>query len=121
MNSAIIYRDILTKRGNGMKKVALKVNTRAEKTIIVTALSAILAIIFDQKKKKPEKRKSFIQRTRKHYSRVDKIITKTIAKDVAANEARRLENEGITSPKLRKMTIEPSIPFDLKLEENSND
>ena len=34
-----------------MKKVAFKVNTSAEKTIIVTALSAILAIIFDQKRK----------------------------------------------------------------------
>ena len=46
------------KRGNGMKKVAFKVNTNAEKTIIVTALSAILAIIFDQKKKKPESAKA---------------------------------------------------------------
>lgn len=104
-----------------MKKVAFKVNTNAEKTIIVTALSAILAIIFDQKKKKPEKRRNFIQRTQKHYKRVDKLITKTIAKEVAANEAKRRENEGIRSAKLRKLSIEPSIPFDLKLEENTND
>ncbi len=104
-----------------MKKVAIKVNTNAEKTIIVTALSAILAIVFDQKKKKPTKRKNFIQRTAKHYKRVDKLVTKTIAKDVAANEKKRLENEGITSPKLKKLSIEPSIPFDLKLEENTND
>lgn len=104
-----------------MKKVAFKVNTSAEKTIIVTALSAILAIIFDQKKKKPEKRKNFIQRTKKHYKSIDKIITKTIAKDVAANEAKRRENAGIKSAKLRKITIEPSEPFDLKLEGNYDD
>lgn len=104
-----------------MKKVAFKVNTNAEKTIIVTALSAILAIVFDQKKKKPEKRKNFIQRTQKHYKLVDKFITKTIAKEVAANEAKRRENEGIKSAKLRKLSIEPSIPFDLKLEETAND
>lgn len=104
-----------------MKKVAFKVDTNAEKAVIVTALSAILAIIFDQKKKKPEKRKNFIQRTKKHYKRMDKLISKTIAKNVAANEAKRRENEGIRSPKLRKLTIEPSIPFDLELEENKND
>ena len=104
-----------------MKKVAFKVNTNAEKTIIVTALSAILAIIFDQKKKKPEKRKSFIQRTKKHYKTVDKLITKTIAKNVAANEAKRLENEGIKSAKLRRITIGSSEPFDLKLEGNYDD
>ena len=104
-----------------MKKVAFKVDTNAEKAVIVTALSAILAIIFDQKKKKPEKRKSFIQRTKKHYKRVDKLITKTIGKNVAANEAMRRENQGIRSPKLRKLTIEPSIPFNLKLEENTDD
>ncbi len=104
-----------------MKKVSFKVSTNAEKAIIVTALSAILAIIFDQKKKKPEKRKNFIQRTKKHYKTIDKIVTKTIAKDVAKNEALAAENKGITNPKLRKMTIEPSIPFDLKLEENTDD
>ena len=104
-----------------MKKVSVKVNTKAEKTIIVTTLSAMLAIIFDQKKKKPEKRKNFIQRTKKHYKNIDKIITKTIAKDVAANEAKRRENAGIKSAKLRKITIEPSEPFDLKLEGNYDD
>lgn len=121
INSGIIIQDIYLEKRNGMKKVAFKVNTNAEKAIIVTALSAILAIIFDQKKKKPEKRKNFIQRTKNHYKRVDKLITKTIGKDVAANEAKRRENEGIRSAKLRKMTIEPSIPFDLELEENKND
>ncbi|WP_155984092.1 hypothetical protein [Ruminococcus sp. FC2018] len=81
----------------------------------------MLAIIFDQKKKKPEKRKNFFQRTKKHYKRIDKIISKTIAKDVAKYEALAAENKGIKSPKLRKLTIEPSIPFDLKLEDKEND
>ena len=104
-----------------MKKLAVKVNTKAEKTIIVTALSAILAIIFDQKKKKPEKRKNFIARTKKHMNRIDKLFTNTIAKDVARNEFLAAENKGIRSPKLRKLTIEPSVPFDLELEEKADD
>lgn len=104
-----------------MKKVSVKVNTKAEKTIIVTTLSAMLAIIFDQKKKKPEKRKNFIQRIKKHYKRIDKIISSTVAKDVAKNEALAAENKGIRSAKLRKLRIEPSIPFDLKLEGKEND
>ncbi len=102
-------------------KVPFKVETNAEKTIIVGALAAIMAIIFDQKKKKPQKRKSFFQRAGKHYKRIDKLVTKTIAKDVAANEAKRRENEGIRSEKLRKITLENSIPFDLELEENADD
>ena len=102
-------------------KIPVKVDTNAEKTIIVGALAAILAIIFDQKKKKPEKRKSFFQRASKHYKRIDKLASKTIAKDVAANEAKRRENAGIKSKKLRKITLEDSIPFDLKLEENADD
>lgn len=104
-----------------MKKAAFKVETNAEKAIIVTALSAILAIVFDQKKKKPNKRKNFIQRTKKHYKRVDKLVTKTLGKDIAANEALMRENAGVKSAKLRKLTIEPSIPFDLELEEKEND
>lgn len=39
----------------------------AEKTIILATISAIIAILFDGKKKKPSKRKSFIQRTKKNY------------------------------------------------------
>lgn len=104
-----------------MKKACFKVNTNAEKVVLVTALSAALAIVFDQKKKKPEKRKNFIMRTKKHYKTIDKIITSTVAKDVAANEAKRRENQGIKNKKLRELTIEPATPFDLELEENNND
>lgn len=39
----------------------------AEKTIILITLSAILAIFFDGKRKKPSKRKNFVQRTAKNY------------------------------------------------------
>lgn len=40
---------------------------KAEKTIILVAISAILAIFFDGKRKKPAKRKNFIQRTKRNY------------------------------------------------------
>ena len=45
-----------------MKKGVISVNSNAEKTIIAMAISVVLAIIFDGKKKKPAKRKSFAQR-----------------------------------------------------------
>ena len=113
-------------------KMPVKVETNAEKSVIVGAAAFILAVIFDQKnlcmdhfrrqkKKKPEKRKSLFQRVSKHYKRIDKLASKTIAKNVAANEAKRRENMGIKSPKLRKITLEDSIPFDLELEEKTDD
>ena len=102
-------------------KMPVKVETNAEKSVIVGAAAFIMAVIFDQKKKKPEKRKSRFQRVSKHYKRIDKLASKTIAKNVAANEAKRRENMGIKSPKLRKITLEDSIPFDLELEEKTDD
>ena len=42
-----------------MKKGVISVNSNAEKTIIAMTISVVLAIIFDGKKKKPAKRKSF--------------------------------------------------------------
>ena len=45
-----------------MKKGVISVNSNAEKTIIAMTISVVLAIIFDGKKKKPAKRKSFAQR-----------------------------------------------------------
>ena len=102
-------------------KMPVKVETNAEKSVIVGAAAFIMAVIFDQKKKKPEKRKSLFQRVSKHYKRIDKLASKTIAKNVAANEAKRRENMGINSPKLRKITLEDSIPFDLELEEKTDD
>ena len=69
----------------------------------------------------PEARKNFIARTKKHMKRIDKLISNTIAKDVARNEFLAAENKGIRSPKLRKLTIEPSVPFDLELEEKADD
>ena len=48
-----------------MKKGVISVNSNAEKTIIAMTISVVLAIIFDGKKKKPAKRKSFAQRVSK--------------------------------------------------------
>ena len=53
-----------------MKKGVISVNSNAEKTIIAMTISVVLAIIFDGKKKKPAKRKSFAQRVSKHYKTI---------------------------------------------------
>lgn len=65
-----------------MKKGVISVNSNAEKTIIAMTISVVLAIIFDGKKKKPAKRKSFAQRVSKHYKTIDNIMLMTVAKDV---------------------------------------
>ncbi|MBS6202176.1 MAG: hypothetical protein KH702_10330 [Ruminococcus bicirculans] len=65
-----------------MKKGVISVNSNAEKTIIAMTISVVLAIIFDGKKKKPAKRKSFAQRVSKHYITFDYIMLMTVAKDV---------------------------------------
>ena len=63
-----------------MKKGVISVNSNAEKTIIAMTISVVLAIIFDGKKKKPAKRKSFAQRVSKHYKTIDNIMLMTVAK-----------------------------------------
>lgn len=72
-----------------MKKGVISVNSNAEKTIIAMTISVVLAIIFDGKKKKSAKRKSFAQRVSKHYKTIDNIMLMTVAKDVKKKEQER--------------------------------
>lgn len=48
---------------------------QAQKFVILTTVAAILAIVFDGKKKKPSKRKNFIQRTAKNYKFANSSLT----------------------------------------------
>lgn len=91
-----------------MKKGVISVNSNAEKTIIAMTISVVLAIIFDSKKKKPAKRKSFAQRVSKHYKTIDNIMLMTVAKDVKKKEQERaaLKKKNSYKTKLRDLEIQ---------------
>ncbi len=94
-----------------MGKVHFEVNSSAEKMILAGAASVALAILFDGKKKKPKKRKNFVQRVSKNYKLIDNALTKTVAKNVAIKEKERLEAAQFRT-KLRDLRIEGSEPID---------
>ena len=81
-----------------MKKGVISVNSNAEKTIIAMAISVVLAIIFDGKKKKPAK----------HYKTIDSIMLMTVAKDVKKKEQERaaLKKKNSYKTKLRDLEIQ---------------
>ena len=89
-----------------MKKGVISVNSNAEKTIIAMTISVVLAIIFDGKKKKPAKRKSFAQRVSKHYKTIDNIMLMTVAKDVKKKERAALKKKNSYKTKLRDLEIQ---------------
>ena len=76
----------------------------AEKTIILVTLSAILAIFFDGKKKKPAKRKNFVQRTAKNY----KIAGDSLNAYSAHRKKKQAEKE-------YGVKLERSAPIDITL------
>mgnify|MGYP007134884492 CR=1 FL=1 len=88
-----------------MKKGVISVNSNAEKTIIAMTISVV---IFDGKKKKPAKRKSFAQRVSKHYKTIDNIMLMTVAKDVKKKEQERaaLKKKNSYKTKLRDLEIQ---------------
>lgn len=98
------------------KKVDVQLNTKPEKIIMAASISTAMAImtIGSKKKKgifKKKKAPNFFQRTKKYYASVDKLLTATVAKNIAANEVQRLKEEEFKT-KLRDLEIEGSIPFD---------
>lgn len=97
-----------------MGKVNFEVNSSAEKIILAGAASVALAILFDGKKKKPQKRKSFVQRVSRNYKMIDNALTKTVAKNVAAKEKEKLLDEQFKT-KLRHLEIEGSEPIDAEV------
>jgi hypothetical protein len=76
----------------------------AEKTIILATLSAIIAIFLDGKKKKPSKRKNFIQRTAKNYKLANNGLT---AYSVHIKKKQIVKEQGIR--------LEKSEPIDITL------
>ena len=76
----------------------------AEKTIILMTVSAILAIFFDGKKKKPGKRKNFVQRTAKNY----KLAGDSLNAYSAHRKKKQIEKE-------LGVRLEKSEPIDITL------
>lgn len=64
-----------------MKNVTYKSNINKEKFVITSVLSLCLAILFDGKRKKPKKRKSFIQRFVNNFMTTDRIFSIAVTKD----------------------------------------
>lgn len=98
-----------------MKKLVCKVNTNAEKTILAMTASVVLAIIFDGKRKKPEKRKSFTKRVSKHYKTISDLMLMTVARDVKKNEEMLAKQKEMDSykTKLRDLEIQEAEYIEL--------
>ena len=76
----------------------------AEMTIIMLAISAIIAIFFDGKNKKPAKRKNFIQRTKRNY----KLAGDSVTAYSTHRKKKQLEKE-------LGLQLEKSEPIDITL------
>lgn len=66
-------------------KFDFRFSSKPEKVIAAATASVVLAIIFDEQKKKikrPQKYNSFPKRVKKNYQLVDKLLRKTLAKDL---------------------------------------
>ncbi len=91
-------------------KFAFKFSSKPEKVIAATTLSVVLAIFFDEHKKKlkkPEKYRSFPKRVKHNYKLVDKVLRKTLAKDLYAKA------EHFNDPVLEGLEIENGEFIDL--------
>ncbi|MBR1764607.1 MAG: hypothetical protein IJ746_04360 [Ruminococcus sp.] len=66
-------------------KFDVKISSKPEKLIIAATISVVLSIIFDEQKKKikrPQKYNNFPKRVKKNYQLVDKLLKKTLAKEL---------------------------------------
>ena len=99
------------------KKVNLTLNSKPEKMIMAGAISTALAILTIPGKRRKKGSPNFFQRIGKFYNSVDRLLVMTVAKDVAAEEKRRVSVAGIKNSKLRDMEIIDAIPIDLSEEE----
>lgn len=98
------------------KKVDIQLNTKPEKVIMAASLSTAMAIMTISSKKRKKgifgrKRPNFVQRAKKYYVTADKLLTATVAKNVAHNETEKALDEEFKT-KLRTLEIEGSVPFD---------
>ena len=102
------------------KKVDIKLNSKPEKTIAAVSLSTALAILTIPSRKKKGK-PNFFQRVNKYYSAIDKLLCKTVAKDAAEEEKRRLAKQEFSHKKMRDMEIIDAIPIDLSEDEKKDE
>ena len=89
------------------KKVNITLNSKPEKMIMAGAISTALAILTIPGKRRKKGSPNFFQRIGKFYNSVDRLLVMTVAKDVAAEEKRRVSVAGIKNSK----------PIDLSEEE----
>lgn len=94
------------------KKVKISLNSKPEKVIMAASISTALAILTISDKKKKGK-PNFIQRTKKYYNSIDKLLVMTIAKNVAKNEKRKALEKEFSHKKLRDLEIEEAISVDI--------
>lgn len=98
-----------------MKKCVVKISSKPEKIICAATLSTVLAIIFDGKKKKPQKQKNFVQRLSKNYKVLDELLSMIFFKDLKNAEKEKLEmkKKKAYKTKLRDLEIENAQYIDL--------
>lgn len=94
------------------KKVDITLNTKPEKVIMAASLSTALAILTISDKKKKGK-PNFIQRTKRYYNSIDKLLVATVAKRAAEDEKRKAAEKEFSHKKLRDMEMIDAIPIDL--------
>lgn len=94
------------------KKVKFSLNTKPEKVIMAASVSTALAILTISDKKKKGK-PNFIQRTKKYYNSIDKLLVMTVAKNVAKDEKRKALEKEFSHKKLRDLEIEEPISVDI--------
>ena len=105
---------LITENGSDyMKNISYQINTNAEKAIIALSASVALAILFDGKNKKPEKRKSFVKRVSKNYKSIDSALMRIASKSI--KEQKEKEYKAQFKTKLRELEIEGSEPIDAEL------
>lgn len=91
---------------------AYQVSGNTEKTLIGLGLSAGLAMIFDESKKrakKPQKARNFFQRTSRFYKLLGGLLDSTVAQQIKIDSERKFQDD-----KLEKLEIENALKFDIK-------
>lgn len=100
-----------------MKKVYTLIKNSTEQKIIALTASAVLAIVFDGKKKKPEKRKSFLVRMDNHYNTINDLLAMSCARKLKKDTKEKLRQEnrcnGELKSKLKDLEITKADIIDL--------
>lgn len=87
---------------------AYQVSGKEEKALMGAGIAAGLAILFDDSRKKPKKRRKFLKRALSWYKTVGGMLDATVAQQLAIDAAREFQDE-----KLENLEIENAVKFDL--------